>query len=153
MNPIRGPRRSTHPHRWTTAYALFCILGTVLFVASCSRVAKEELYGEYRAEYPFGTQRLILRSDRTYTQIIRIKAPTDSVLHSGTWEYWAEFGDVALVNGLHVQDGWGGLAGGYQTPIDGYVLHGVHRFFPWNSIRLGSDELIQLVKLNTQSGE
>ena len=126
---------------------LFCIFIASLLIASCSRPDRDELYGEYVAEYSFGTQRLILRQDGTYTQVVHVNDVADSIVHSGVWEYWEEFWDVALVDGLHIQDAWGGLAGGYQTPFDGYVLCGVHRFFPWNPIRLGSDELVQLEKL------
>ena len=114
---------------------------------SCSRVQEQDLYGTYFAQYEFGSEKLVLRPNGEYEQNIEVTLTSESFQKLGKWRYIPEFSEVDLEDAFTVQDGFGHLDNSYNIPSEGRVLLGVDRWFPWSSIKLGSDELVQLEKL------
>lgn len=122
----------------------------ILFVGtlalSCSNVQEQDLYGTYFAKYEFGTETLILHANGKYDQIVEITKTAESFKGQGKWTYLSRFSEIDLENAYCVQDGFGDLDPNYNVPSSGRTLMGIYQLFPWSPIRLGSDELVQLVK-------
>lgn len=131
-----------------TKLAMLIILALTL---SCSRVQEQDLYGTYLAQYEFGSEKLILHPNGEYEQNIEIKLTSESFQKLGKWKYNPEQNDVELEDAYSVQDGFGQLDNSYHIAKNGRVLRGIDRWFPWSSIKLGSDELVQLEKLPAEA--
>ena len=72
---------------------------------------KEQLLGEYRIQYSFGADTLILNADNTYEQRFIDKAGKTFV-HQGRWDFeGGRDNQVALINAVDVCDGFGRFAG------------------------------------------
>lgn len=130
--------------------AMCSTLVMMAFALSCSGVQEQELYGTYFAQYEFGTEKLILDSNGEYEQIIEITLTSESFQKRGKWHYIPKFSEIELSDAYTVQDGFGHLDNSYYIPSVGRVLIGIDRLFPWNNIKLGSDELVQMEKLPDQ---
>src|SRR5258706_13561363 len=75
-----------------------------MLLTACSSVKSEDLVGQYIAYYPFGTERVTLNADGTYSQDIRLKLNNQRLDHIGRWRYSAEDTYVELEDALDVAD-------------------------------------------------
>jgi hypothetical protein len=102
-----------------------CVTTIVLLIGLGCRTAQEEdVYGKYVVKYRYGMEKLVLRSDRTYTQEVQIDGQTGLAIQEGSWVYRAGKGllDPARVDLDHclvVDDGFGRLKPGYKNPFPG----------------------------------
>lgn len=124
---------------------LVLVLGVL---PACVAIDQDDLHGTYVAEYAFGSEKLALSEDGTYFQEVTVNRDGRTITQQGRWRYNASDRYIELENGLVLQDGFGSLNANYSQPFKGLVLEKVARPFPWSSIKLGSDEVIRLVKKN-----
>lgn len=122
----------------------------IVLLSACSSINEKDLQGTYVAEYPFGSEKLILNADKEYIQEVFVKGEPKSkpitLKCKGSWSYNPDDKYVALENGLDVADPAGGLNKDYNVPVKGLVLAKVRRTFP--SIRLGTAyEDVDFVKI------
>lgn len=99
------------------------VVGSATLLSACRPLAKDDLYGEYVAEYAFGSDHVVLNRDGTYSQTLSLKNG-ERVTNSGNWEFRPDSraslqGAVWLANCLVVSDGFGRLSKGYQEPLSG----------------------------------
>jgi hypothetical protein len=100
-----------------------------------------ELYGTYVAEYPFGTEKIVLQKNGRYSQEVLIKADGKITVQTERWEYDREANRVYLRRCLLVADGLGGLRKDYTVPMEGGCSFPVERrYFLFGPLRLGPDE-------------
>jgi hypothetical protein len=123
-------------------------IAVVLALSGCSNaVSSDDLPGSYVAEYPFGTERVTLSADGSYTQEIAVK-DVKSVVNSGRWKYVKESHEVDLAKCLVASDGFGALRKDYAIPLDGGCSLPVEReYFLAGDLRLGPDEGFPLRKV------
>ncbi len=122
--PIGDRMRS---HR--TAAVFICF-----FAVGCTPTREVDVFGEYVARYSYGTEKLLLRSDRTYIQEVTVDGEAAASIKEGTWTYRKGKGalDPARVDLDHclvVDDGFGRLKPGYKEPFPGICgLPVAHKF-------------------------
>lgn len=69
-------------------YQMLLSIGLVVLISGCLlHPDPEEIPGTYVAEYEFGTDRLAVKSDGTYTQEIKAKGRSEPLRTSGNWKY------------------------------------------------------------------
>lgn len=113
----------------------------MLLNAGCLYAAdKDELLGTYVAEYEFGTDKLELRSDGTYTQEITLKEGEKVIRGDGKWSYdrsrhYIDFEDLYVLS-----DGYGKKSDAYENLPRGPASYPVARYFWSRRLRLGPDE-------------
>lgn len=103
------------------ARLLFLLIGALpmIFGACSSELERNELIGEYRAGYSFGTETLQLNLDGTYVQKVTLQGETESTSHSGTWDYAAPRKLVIVQSPLQFSDHFGKLNVSYKLPVKG----------------------------------
>jgi len=133
---------------------VICTLAVIAFLVlyvQGRRVSEPELVGRYSAVYQFGSEVLVLDTGGAYMQVLRLHDEIDSVVHRGRWYKSSaiisvplESEAVVLVNGQLFRDLQGEMNPDFRRPFDGLIFLGISRFMPWEEIRLGSDEGVQL---------
>ncbi|MCK5124823.1 MAG: hypothetical protein KAR42_01065 [candidate division Zixibacteria bacterium] len=109
---------------------------SIILLSGCMPVKKEEIYGKYLVEFPFGSQTLKLNRDGTYEQIVIITWNADTTRHNGKWKYSDNYTYILLFNGLSVVDPYCSLRTNYKIPIDGIVVAAPIQYLPWFTISL-----------------
>jgi len=107
---------------------------TLIFLTQgCTSIDEKELYGTYLAEFPNGTEKLILYPSGKYVQEVSIKVKGENkpkiLKHSGHWKYDLDDKYVGLDSALNVFNPIDGLNKDYNIPVDGVVLAKVQRTF------------------------
>lgn len=108
----------------------------VVSLTGCSRVGERDLYGTYTLDFPFAHETLVLHENGSYEQTLVVANPVDTVRQAGTWEYSAEYGNIALHNGLRLTDVSCELDSAYNRPCEGYLLRSIIKYLPWDNIEL-----------------
>jgi len=100
-----------------------------------------DVYGKWRADYPFGWQVLELRADGTYQQTVTINGESGNVKHSGKWHYDTKLGNVVYQDCLLVINGFGEMRNHFAVPVAGACVTPVERRFLFvGGVRMGSEE-------------
>ena len=120
------------------------IAATLFLVCTgcAGRVPATSVEGKWRADYPFGHQTLMLRSDGTYRQEVTIdQSPANPTTNEGKWRYDETIGVLYYENCLSVTDGFGGLNKHYAVPVTASCAKPVERRFLWiGGLRIGGEE-------------
>ena len=117
------------------------LLAQTLFYAGCLYPNdRDELIGTYLAEYTFGTDKLELKSDGTYTQEINLKEERKVLRGDGRWTYnqsknYIDFEDLYVLS-----DGYGNKHPDYKNHPRGLASYPLERYFWSRRLRLGPDE-------------
>jgi hypothetical protein len=99
-------------------------------VAACgSPASTPEIAGTYEAKYEFGTERLVLRSDGSYEQLLVIASTGAKTENTGKWEFDLGRNLVLIYRPLLFDDNLGKLNPAYATPADGSWNLDVHKRF------------------------
>jgi len=117
------------------------LVAILLTIACISSVPIDKLYGEYVAEYAYGTDTIRLEKSGVYSQVVRVTATGDVTNNSGQWSFDAKENRVDLQGCLSPDDGVGNLRKDYKVHNAGGCSYPVEReygFGPW--LRLGPDE-------------
>lgn len=85
----------------------------VLFLGCSSKVNFDEVIGNYKLRYPYGTEELQLNRDGTYIQIVLIDGETTPKINKGRWEFDTEESKVILYDAMIVDDFFGHLGRDY----------------------------------------
>jgi hypothetical protein len=114
-----------------------------LFVCCKRDITTAELYGEYLARYPFGTDKIILSPGGRYVQEVAINGNSDRLVREGHWQFEVPdtplgFGRIRLDGCLRVVDGLGRLREDFKKPL--LCMYPIERDFYFSDrLRLGSD--------------
>jgi hypothetical protein len=73
----------------------------------------------HEADFSFGTEKLELRPDGVYAQVLTIRGENTGVLHSGMWEYRESDNHLELHDPLQFDDYFGRLNPDYKSPVTG----------------------------------
>jgi hypothetical protein len=89
----------------------FCLLlvGCILSIAACEhRVNRDELYGTYQVQYPYGTEQLVITADGTYEQFFSAAGQPLGLINKGRWDFPGQ-GEATLnlSDPVIVDDGFG----------------------------------------------
>jgi hypothetical protein len=104
---------------------VLAVVGMIGCVPIPRSYTKEQLLGEYRIQYPFGVDTLILRPDNTYEQHF-INTSGETFEHRGRWEFkGGRDNQVDLLDAVDVCDGFGKFAS--TEPQSGHSF----RTFGW----------------------
>jgi hypothetical protein len=104
-----------------------------------------ELYGTYVAEYPFGKDRLTLKSNAEYLQEVTIAGKPGVATVTGQWWYDTATHYLHIENALVVADGFGNLRADYDRPSVGDTILPVERWL-FRGLRIGGGEGIDYRK-------
>lgn len=121
-------------------YSLAVLLGLIAIPGCFYATDKQEVEGAYIAEYKFGTDRLELKPDGTYTQEITLKDEGIVLRGGGGWEYDEVTHRVDFEDLYVLSDGYGNRADGYESRPRGIGSFPVERYFWSRRLRLGPDE-------------
>ncbi|MBX3235017.1 MAG: hypothetical protein KF814_02595 [Nitrospiraceae bacterium] len=122
-------------------YQLVLSIGLVVPISGCLlHPDQEEIPGTYVAEYEFGTDSLVLKSDGTYAQEIKVKGRAEPLRVTGTWKYDQSesritFSDVYLIPNPY-SDEWDETTATNR----GFASYAVERYFFSRKLRFGPDE-------------
>ena len=123
-----------------------CLLTILLALtaAACSRrVDAAEVYGEYVASYPFGTEILTLQRDGNFVQRVTVQnqPPTEV---KGTWRFDPKESRITLSGSMVVVDGFDKLRSDWRSVTPGVVSIDVERH--WFRVLLASAQEHPYVK-------
>lgn len=124
--------RGSHGKLWVTGSicAAFVIMATTFVSCRTEVPAKDDLYGTYFVEFPFGQETLVLNRDGTYDQEIVIHQDSDTVRYSNSWRYDDQDGKVVLERGLSLLADFCELNPYYSEPVEGTSIITVNTFTP-----------------------
>jgi hypothetical protein len=109
---------------------------TLVILTACSAtVPLEKVYGDYIASYRYGTETISLNRDGTFVQRVEIDRESPASA-GGSWEFDSKDSRVTLHGALIVDDGFGGLRGGWRTPTTGLVSFDVE--LHWFRVEMGT---------------
>ena len=118
-----------------------CVSLSLVCSACMMEIDITEVYGTYVAEYPFGTEKIVLQENGRYSQEVIIKADGKITVQTEQWEYDRQTNRVYLRRCLLVTDGLGALRKDYTVPMEGGCSLPVERrYFLFGRLRLGPDE-------------
>ena len=131
------------------ATRVFKKIWAVIFVLGCQGAFDSNtLIGIYLAEYPYGTEQLVLNSDGTYQQLFAPTGQSLQVINIGRWEVRELEGrKLVLRDAVFVDNGFGEPAKTKTAPRD-WLLQ--MKKSPWGPLRLpvNEDLGIQFSKIN-----
>src|SRR5438477_10971564 len=109
-----------------------------LMMLSCTRqLHTAEIIGAYSAQFPGGSQKLMISEGGKFVQEVLIENNSKRYLAKGTWKFDVPSQELILDNSfLSVLDGRGRLREDLQKPYEGIAVLGVEH--PFGSITLGS---------------
>ena len=117
------------------------LVAMLLTTACMSPVPIDKLYGEYVAEYAYGTDTIRLEKGGVYSQVVKITSTGEIMNNSGQWSFDPGENRVDLEGCFYPDDGAGNLRRDYKVRNAGGCSYPVEReygFGPW--LRLGPDE-------------
>jgi hypothetical protein len=112
---------------------------SVLFSGCYSNVNFDEVVGNYKLRYPYGTEELQLNKDGTYVQTILIDSEKTPKTNKGSWEFDKEESEVVLNDALVVDDGFGKLKPRYWEIESGWWALGARKSFGKVSLAVNPD--------------
>lgn len=85
------------------------LLATTILTVGCGyNISRDELIGNYKVTYSYGTEELALLNDGHYEQRIVVSGDTSPAIHSGQWDFsGGERAELVLHDALIVDDGFG----------------------------------------------
>jgi hypothetical protein len=101
----------------TTLFAIVTLVFSFLLSGCYSKVTLDDVLGNYKIRYPYGTEELLLANDGTYIQTILIDGETTSKTNKGKWEFWEKESEVVLNEAMIVDDGFGKIKPHYWENI------------------------------------
>lgn len=115
-----------------------------IVACGCSRnLPINEVYGTYAVSYPFGTEVITLKTDRSFVQRVAIENE-QAVTVQGSCEYDEHESRITLTGTMIVVDGFGRLRNDWRTVTPGVDSMDVEKH--WSRILIGSAAKYPYVK-------
>ena len=97
---------------------LLALVAACCVACSAGGVDRNDLIGDFQADFGFGIESLRLARDGHYDQLFRVAGEDTWTSNSGTWEFKSEEARIVLHNSLVVYDD-GKLKSDYRQPVSG----------------------------------
>lgn len=118
-------------------------IALLLVFTNCSRsVPSDQIPGSYKANYPFGSATLEIRTNGTFTQTVSITKEQTSEAH-GSWEFDGQRSKLTLRGAMAVVDGFGHLRKDWNS-VDDLLEQPVERI--WSKVEIQTNEEYPYVK-------
>jgi len=122
------------------AASLLVLVAAISVIAACTRYDVAQLRGDWRAEYPFGTETLTLRADGRYEQRFVLKSTGEVTTRSGKWEYDTRDGRLVVHDCMDVVEDFVKLRQDYKTSKVTSVMMPEREHLFYGRLVLGSEE-------------